>query len=747
MPTTTINLTGQALSKTDDTNVTLTLGGTPLTALLKATSLTLGWTGTLAATRGGTGLGALGTANQLLRVNGAGTALEYFTPSFGTGTVTSVSVVSANGFAGTVANATTTPAITISTSISGLLKGNGTAISAAVAGTDYLTPTGSGAGLSGVVITVNGASGAITNIGVTTNPLSQFAATTSAQLAGVISDETGSGALVFGTSPTFTTDISAPKIISSTASAGLLLCNNNGVTVASFGVGSAGSTNIGLIGATAVTGTISGTSSLTLGTASSVVGSIVLQNATNANTLTIQSGATSASYSLTLPTAQGGANTYLKNDGSGNLSWATVASGISIGDAIGNSPVTGSVLMVIGTTLTQSISYRAQQATPFGTAFGFASMAGNTGVNNTAFGYNAGLGQTTGTDNLYLGYNAGFRNITGNRNIYLGGITGDVALTNLSDNIFIGVGAGVHCSGGSNIVIGSADSGSNLGGQNTVVGYRAFWNASGSPTYNAALGFFAGYSASGHGSVYLGALAGYASTYTRAIGIGNQAQPSQNNEMMIGGVDSWFGGTGATVGITNVCIGNGNTYSSPASVTMRITSASGSNIAGGTFTLAGSKATGTGAGGDIKHQTSVKGSSGTTVQTLGDRFSIVGKYVDLTAATATAFCRINIPTSTTAGGFVIATVEANDGTDFQARTFYISWAAANKAGTTTVGLDVPHEIVAATSGTLTGTMTLVDSGSGNIDFKMDASSSLAETTLRISFQVFKNFGTGAVSAS
>lgn len=34
------------------------------------------------------------------------------------------------------------------------------------------------------------------------NPLSQFAATTSAQLAGVITNETGSGALVFGTSPT-----------------------------------------------------------------------------------------------------------------------------------------------------------------------------------------------------------------------------------------------------------------------------------------------------------------------------------------------------------------------------------------------------------------------------------------------------------------------------------------------------------------------------------------------------------------
>jgi hypothetical protein len=40
---------------------------------------------------------------------------------------------------------------------------------------------------------------------LTANPLSQFAATTSAQLAGVMSDETGTGALVFATSPTLVT--------------------------------------------------------------------------------------------------------------------------------------------------------------------------------------------------------------------------------------------------------------------------------------------------------------------------------------------------------------------------------------------------------------------------------------------------------------------------------------------------------------------------------------------------------------
>src|SRR5262245_25908565 len=55
----------------------------------------------------------------------------------GAGTVTDVSVVTANGFAGTVANSTTTPAITLSTTVTGIVKGNGTALSAAVAGTDY----------------------------------------------------------------------------------------------------------------------------------------------------------------------------------------------------------------------------------------------------------------------------------------------------------------------------------------------------------------------------------------------------------------------------------------------------------------------------------------------------------------------------------------------------------------------------------------------------------------------------------
>lgn len=80
---------------------------------------------------------AAGTAGQFLQSNGASVP-TWATAA--TGTVTSASVVSANGFAGTVATSTTTPAITLTTSITGVLKGDGTALSAATAGTDYLAP-------------------------------------------------------------------------------------------------------------------------------------------------------------------------------------------------------------------------------------------------------------------------------------------------------------------------------------------------------------------------------------------------------------------------------------------------------------------------------------------------------------------------------------------------------------------------------------------------------------------------------
>ena len=86
---------------------------------------------------GVTAFTAVGTAGQVLTSDGAGAPTWQ---NAATGSVTSVSVVSVNGFSGSVATATTTPAITISTSVTGLLRGDGTGISAATAGTHYVAP-------------------------------------------------------------------------------------------------------------------------------------------------------------------------------------------------------------------------------------------------------------------------------------------------------------------------------------------------------------------------------------------------------------------------------------------------------------------------------------------------------------------------------------------------------------------------------------------------------------------------------
>jgi hypothetical protein len=91
---------------------------------------------------------ALPSAGQVLTAtdNAGHTAWQ----SGGTGSVTQVSGQAANGLTVSVANATTTPQITVGTALSGLIKGNGASFSTAVAGTDYLTPNSSGAALTGL---------------------------------------------------------------------------------------------------------------------------------------------------------------------------------------------------------------------------------------------------------------------------------------------------------------------------------------------------------------------------------------------------------------------------------------------------------------------------------------------------------------------------------------------------------------------------------------------------------------------
>ena len=138
------------------------------------------------------------------------------TPS--SGTVTKTSVVSANGFAGTVATDTTTPAITISTSITGLLKGNGTAISAATSGTDYVVPSGSITGNAATVTTNADLTGVITSKGNSTS----------------IASQTGTGSkFVVDTSPTLVTPNIGVASGTSLTLSGDLTVNGTTTTIAS----------------------------------------------------------------------------------------------------------------------------------------------------------------------------------------------------------------------------------------------------------------------------------------------------------------------------------------------------------------------------------------------------------------------------------------------------------------------------------------------------------------------------------
>lgn len=528
--------TTTALSKLADvaTGSAIISGGVGVAPSYGKIGLTTHVSGTLPVANGGTGLttiaarsipvaNALDTyttvtpaAGQSIRINAGNTAWEAYTPAAGgTGTVTSVSVVSANGLAGTVANPTTTPAITLSTSITGVLKGNGTAISAATAATDYVAPgaittdgitmstarmlgrttastgaveeitVGSGLSLSAGTLTATGSGAALSAV---------TAATTSATLAN------GNNPIAWNWTQTTAaqTGFAIGETTASTSGAGSQYLYTVGTLAAStanpFRVQTRGvdTVNISRTGAVTITG-LNGT------TGSGTTGS-------NLSFTAGQGASTSAGGDVTIAAGSGGAT----SGNGGNIflnSGANGASGVvSIGSGGSATGITGDVALSVATPTgafragTLQLNGGGSSAAQSGNSGGIVLTGGPAGAVASVAGgpiaITGGAGSTTTTGGI-----GGAINITSGAGglaaaggaLTLSGGGGGATGTGGATTISGGGGGSTSGNAGSVTVQGGAAIGSGSGGDATVrAGNRAGTGAGSSVSITASNGVTTG---------------------------------------------------------------------------------------------------------------------------------------------------------------------------------------------------------------------------------------------------------------
>lgn len=180
------DITGAALTAANDTNVTLTLGGTPATSLLRAASVTAGWTGTLAVARGGTGGGS---ASGTLLDNITGFSSTGFIQRTGAGTYTfSASVPASSVTVGTttVGGGTTTRVLFDNAGVLGEYTISGTGSVAMTASPTFTgTLTAGNANFGNPVSVATGSATAFAVAANGTNPAFQVDSSVGSQVAGL----------------------------------------------------------------------------------------------------------------------------------------------------------------------------------------------------------------------------------------------------------------------------------------------------------------------------------------------------------------------------------------------------------------------------------------------------------------------------------------------------------------------------------------------------------------------------------